>query len=160
MARFFWGQKSARRNMHWKSWDGMCVPKCFGGMGFKDLEIFNDALLGKQAWRLIHKDDSLLSRVLKAKYYPNSSFLDSYLGVGGSYSWRSVWSSKSLVKEGVIWRIGNGSNVNVWSNPWLADTEGRFVTSPVVEGITNVSDLVDLENMEWNYEVISTAFND
>lgn len=65
---------------------------------------------------------------MKEKYYPNSSFLDSSLGFAGSYSWRSVWSSKALIKEGAIWRTGNGSRVNVWTVPWLTDSDGRFVT--------------------------------
>lgn len=137
----------------------MCSPKCVGGMGFKDLAVFNDALLGRQAWRLVHKEGSLLERVMKAKYYLNSVFLDAFVVYNGSFSWRSVWSSKSLLKEGLIWRIGNGSSVNVWKDPWVADDEGSFVTSSAVEGITNVSDLVDLSTMEWDAELIASVFN-
>lgn len=48
-------------------------------MGFKDLLVFNDALLGRQAWRLVHGDGSLLGNVMKAKYYPNCGFLESTL---------------------------------------------------------------------------------
>ncbi|XP_021733398.1 uncharacterized protein LOC110700199 [Chenopodium quinoa] len=160
MEKFFWGQKDIKRKIHWKSWEVMSTPKCLDGMGFKDIEIFNDALLRNQAWRLTHMEDSLLSRVMKAKYYSNCSFLDSHLGYGGSYSWRSIWSSKALVKEGMIWRIGNGTLVNIWNDPWVADAEGRFITSEVSENISKVSDLVDFENMEeWNVNLIGSLFN-
>lgn len=160
MARFFWGQKGMQRKVHWKSWEAMCNPKCIGGMGFKDLAIFNDALLGRQAWRLVHKEGSLLSKVMKAKYYPNCSFLDAYLGYAGSYSWCSVWSFKALLKEGIIWRIGNGARVNVWKEPWLTDEGGRFIMSNETEGITSVSDLIDMSRMEWNFYLISSIFNE
>ena len=70
MTRFWWGGKGEERKMHWLSWEKMCKPKCMGGMGFKDLRVFNDALLGKQVWRLSHYKNSLLSRVMSAKYYP------------------------------------------------------------------------------------------
>ncbi|XP_021731316.1 uncharacterized protein LOC110698225 [Chenopodium quinoa] len=160
MARSFWGQKGTRRKIHWKSWASLCTPKCLGGMGFRDLSDINDALLGRQAWRLVHKENSLLGKVMKAKYYPNCSFLESALGYGGSYSWRSIWSSKALVKEGVTWTIGTGSLVNVWKDPWLAVEHGRFVTSVEISEISLVSDLIDWDKMEWNVDLISECFNE
>ena len=36
-ARFWW---------HQKKWRELCSTKAFGGMGFKDLTMFNQALLG------------------------------------------------------------------------------------------------------------------
>ncbi|KAE8781173.1 Alanyl-tRNA synthetase [Hordeum vulgare] len=38
-----------------------------GGMGFRNLHLFNLAMLGKHDWRLLTKPDSLCARVLKAR---------------------------------------------------------------------------------------------
>jgi hypothetical protein len=54
----------------------MVLPKALGVMGFKDLIMFNQALLAKQAWRLITCPNSLCTRVLRAKYYPRGNLLD------------------------------------------------------------------------------------
>ncbi|XP_021767824.1 uncharacterized protein LOC110732214 [Chenopodium quinoa] len=129
-------------------------------MRFRDLRVFNDALLGRKAWRLVHKEESLLIKVMKEKYYPNCSFLDAALGYKGSYSWQSVWSEKSLVKEGVIWRIGTGSTVNIWNDAWLVDEQGRFVTSSESSSFSHVSELINFDSMEWNTELISKHFNE
>jgi hypothetical protein len=56
---FWWGSEKDKRKMHWVAWDIMLKPKIKGGMGFKDMRIFNQALLARQAWRLLQNPDSV-----------------------------------------------------------------------------------------------------
>lgn len=55
----------------------MCKPKHVGGMGFKDLISFNDALLAKHEWRIMNVRNTLLPSIFRAKYFPNGNFIDS-----------------------------------------------------------------------------------
>ena len=72
-ASYWWGDKEYKRKIHWKNWDSMCCSKLDGGLGFKELESFNLALLAKQWWRVIHNENSLSFKVLKGRYFPNTS---------------------------------------------------------------------------------------
>jgi hypothetical protein len=56
---FWWGDEEDHRKVHWMAWENMIKPKCKGGIGFRDMHLFNQALLARQAWRLIQNPDRL-----------------------------------------------------------------------------------------------------
>ena len=69
-------------------------------MGFRDLRLFNLAMLGKQGWRLIHEKDSLLYKCFKAQYFPQCQFLDATLSPNSSFVWRSILAAMPILKSG------------------------------------------------------------
>jgi hypothetical protein len=73
---YWWGSSEGKRKTHWMAWDQITKSKACGGLGFRDFRKFNQALLARQAWRLLSNPDSLCARVLKAKYYPNGQLQD------------------------------------------------------------------------------------
>ena len=73
LAGYWWGDCGSKKKVHWKAWDSLCCSKLDGGLGFKDFESFNLALLAKTWWRIIHNENSLCHKVLKARYFPKVS---------------------------------------------------------------------------------------
>ena len=113
-------------------------------------------MLGKQSWKLLSDSTSLLSRILKAKCFPRRDFLDANLGHNPSYTWRSLWSTQSLLTLGHRWKIGNGSQINVWSMPWIRNCPSlRPSTPPLVhhEDLT-VNYLLNPSLNSWNVPLI------
>ena len=108
----------------------MCKPKADGGMGFKDLRAFNLALLAKQGWRLIQNPGSLTHRVLKAKYFSESNFMEVQIGKKPSYIWRSLMEGRKVLDKGLRWSIENGQSVRIWGDRWLPTQNSFKVTSP------------------------------
>lgn len=97
----------------------MTRPKHCGGLGFWDIELFNLALLARQAWRVLVEPDSLSARVLKAKYFPSCDFLQAELGGAPSQIWRAVLNGRDTLKQGIIWRVGDGQSTNIWQHNWI-----------------------------------------
>lgn len=122
---FWWGAGKGKRKTHWRSWDILTKSKQGGGMGFRDIKLFNQALLARQAWRLLDRPDSLCARVLKAKYYPNGSLIDTSFSGNASPGWRGIEFGLELLKKGIIWRIGDGYSVRIWRDPWIPRAHSR-----------------------------------
>ena len=108
----------------------MCSPKKDGGMGFRDLRLFNKALLAKQGWKLIQHPNSLIGRIYKAKYYPHSSFLEAKVPNHSSFIWRSLASARDLIGKGSGSRVGNGNKIRIWQDNWIP-REGGFKVIPL-----------------------------
>jgi hypothetical protein len=161
MAQFWWGHKENDSKMAWLSWERLGMAKEKGGLGYRDLENFNLALLAKQGWRLLQQPESLVAKVFKQKYYPNGNFMDSQLGRNPSYAWRSIWNGKALLSEGLIWRIGNGQSVRIWGDRWIP-TPLSFLMQRSIGGLTpdaRVSSLIDEETCWWNFQLVQDNFS-
>ena len=99
MCNFWWRQWHQEQKLAWVAWKKMCKSKIHRGMGFQNLHAFNLAMLAKQAWRLLTRIDSLISRIYKARYFLFSDVLNAQLGYNPSYAWRSIYSSLEVIQE-------------------------------------------------------------
>ncbi|CAL9001623.1 unnamed protein product, partial [Prunus brigantina] len=159
VARFWWG-KSGKRSIHWKSWRNLCRPKCLGGLGFKIFEAFNQAMVAKQAWRLLENPSSLVGRILRARYFPNGDFLTAGYGQSPSLIWRSILWGRQVIENGLIWRIGGGTSVRVFHDKWIPKP---YTFSPLINrGLpleAKVSELIT-ESGGWNRSLLDLSFCD
>lgn len=160
MSRFWWGHKDSSHKMAWMAWKGMGRSKKMRGLGFRELDSFNVALLAKQGWRIINFPDSLVARVYQAKYFLGGSFLGSTLGRNLSFIWRSIWNAKSLIQDGMMWRIGDGKNVRIWNDKWVPATPSHTILSPIngLNADATVNEIINQGVNWWNIPLIEQLF--
>ena len=125
-----------------------------GGMAFRDMEIFNLALLARQAWRILTKDTSLSPRMLKAIYFPRSNLLEAELGSHPSQIWRAMLDACDILAQGIIHRIRDGESTGIWTHNWIS-REGmmRPLTSLMQNPPERVLKLIDVTIATWREDV-------
>lgn len=64
MSHFWWGNMTKQKGVHWKRWELLDDTKSQGGIGFRELEAFNKALLAKQIGRILQNPSSLVGQIL------------------------------------------------------------------------------------------------
>lgn len=80
----------------------MAQSKENGGLGFRDLYIFNRAMLSRQVWCSLLDPHSLCARVLNARYFLDGNLLKGTSKPDISYTWRIILKGAHLVKQGII----------------------------------------------------------
>jgi hypothetical protein len=159
MCRYWWSQNDEVNKMHWVGWEKMKLPKEDEGLGFRDLYSFNLAMLARQSWRILQAPESLCAQVLRAKYFPDGDLLAARPISGMSYVWRSILRGLEVFKEGIIWRIGDGTNVHIWDDPWFPSGVTRQPTTHKGEcNLIKVSELIDANSGSWNQALIEQYF--
>ena len=126
-----------------------------------DFTYFNQALLAKQLWRLWKSPDSLVAQIMKAKYYPDCSTLEAPLGKKPSFAWRSIQGTCNVVREGLIWRVGNGEKIRIWTDKWIWSPSTYKVQSPpsVLDPDATVSSLINNATNWWDEDLLNQVFS-
>jgi len=158
--RFCWGYNTGKQKIHWVKGELLCKMKNMGGLGFREMEAFNDALLAKQFWRLAKSENTLVASLLKAWYFPNCSIFEAELGSHPSFTWRSILSAGTLVEKGSRWLVGDGDTLDIWHSRWLprSVTFAPYTPKPLDGSISKVSDLIDYEQGGWKEGLIRELF--
>ncbi|KAL9659592.1 hypothetical protein QQ045_024399 [Rhodiola kirilowii] len=99
----FWWAKNGNKGISWLSQNILQRKKCEGGLIFKDLSVFNEAILMKIAWRIVKYPQLLMSQVLSAKYCKGRNILHAKLGASPSHIRRGIMRNIHTFLRGIWW---------------------------------------------------------
>ena len=152
LTRFWWDDSPEKKKKCWVAWETITAPKAAGGLGVRDIQAFNTALLAKQAWRIVSKPDCLLSKILRAKYCNKTSFLQVEPPKTASHGWRGILKGRNLLLTNLSKVIGDGESTRIWKDPWLSMSTPMRPLGPVCEENQDlvVADLLCRGSLEWN----------
>ncbi|XP_014623177.1 uncharacterized protein [Glycine max] len=160
---FLWGGDNDISKIPWVKWDTVCLPKVRGGLGIKDLNKFNEALLGKWGWQLANNPHQLWARTLVSKYGGWHALLYGRGSADISPWWKDLKSifhqqhHSSLINN-LRWKVGNGTKIKFWKDKWRGDDLTLKDKYPVLYQVSQQQDLTislmghHVDN-RWDWEI-------
>lgn len=102
----------------------MTTSKSMGGLGFRELQTFNQSLLTKMAARVIGEPTALWVKILKGVYFPNGDFMEAKKGGRASWACSSIIFEREVLKREGLWTVRSGDKIRIYSDPWLTSKSG------------------------------------
>ncbi|KAL7166771.1 hypothetical protein ACSBR2_037449 [Camellia fascicularis] len=162
LVRNFLWKSNSDRGICWKKWLHVCFPREWGGLGFRDLRCFNQALSAKQAWRIMSNPELLLSKVLIGKYCQVRPFLQVPEVKNITWGWRSILWGRDLLNTRVQWAVGNGKNTSPFEDQWIP-----MMTNPMrgsamsrMLPLMRVEHFIDYEQRRWRTNLVRPTFQE
>ena len=120
---FLWGGFEDERKFHLVNWKTACLPLQGGGLGIRNMAIFNKALLGKWLWRYSTESSSLWRQVIDSKYGGQerdwcSNIVRSTHGVS---LWKHIRAGWDVFSNHISHKLGDGSRIRFWHDTWCGD---------------------------------------
>ncbi|XP_078175152.1 uncharacterized protein LOC144568653 [Carex rostrata] len=155
--KFFWGKVDKQHYMALLAWEKVSAPISMGGLGLRDLQLMNKAMLLKMLWRMAAGSESLWVKQLQAKYLPRSKLWLSKRTSKCTSFWRGILALRDNLQPMVSWKLGDGSVCTTFAQPWfpqalLNDSQTR------VDRSETVNELVDEVTGNWDVNQISGRF--
>jgi len=104
-------------------------PVIQGGLGVRDLRLFNEALLGKWLWRFLNEKDNFWRKAIATKYGEEGLgwFPSAHLGSYGYSLWRYIAKGWEKFSPFFSFKVGDGSSIYFWHDRWCDDTPLRDI---------------------------------
>ncbi|KAK4384299.1 hypothetical protein Sango_3074900 [Sesamum angolense] len=135
------------RNFLWKggtesggykiAWEQVCKPTSHGGLGIRNIQTMNNALMGKHLWQILTKKHDSLWVSWISRYRLRHGTLWAANDKEGSWIWKKLLKLRRQLIKGIQFRVGDGTEFKLWLDPWHPDGAliHRCPHGPLVTGL-------------------------
>ncbi|KAL2905400.1 LINE-1 retrotransposable element ORF2 protein [Bienertia sinuspersici] len=96
---FLWSGQWHSNKPGYISWENVCRPKKEGGMGFKRIQQWNVANMGRYVWAIETKQDSLWLKWVNSVYIRGQEWWNYEPSKDASWYWKRICAIKEKIKE-------------------------------------------------------------
>ncbi|GMH30433.1 hypothetical protein Nepgr_032276 [Nepenthes gracilis] len=117
--RFLWNGSSEGKTNAKVAWADICYPKSEGGLGLKNLQAQNKALICKLLWRILSKDpDSAWSSWVHKTRIKDRCIWTLKVPDSAPWSWKKIMNLRPVMCAHTSKIIGDGMDTFVWQDHW------------------------------------------
>jgi len=78
---------------------------------------------------------------------------------GSSYTWQSVLVGLECFKQGYIWRVGDGTQINIYEDNWIPGSHNmKIQTNRGNNIVTMVDELINPVDSTWDIDLVRSIF--
>ncbi|GKB69868.1 hypothetical protein Tco_0931280 [Tanacetum coccineum] len=105
----YFDKGSMRKGKAKVAWDVVCLPKDEGGLGIRQLDLFNKALMAVHVWKILTMKESLWVTWIHLHKIKDRNFWDLPCQGKMSWAWRKVLQLRPYIRKFVWHTIGDGA---------------------------------------------------
>lgn len=138
---FLWGKNAGdARGISLINWETTILPKKWGGMGLRNIELQNISLLLRWLWQL-YQDQSSIWKYWALRLCERANGQDGPMLWlrQGSFFWSQLLKIESLFQWFTSWSIKSGQNISLWFDRWQHEalrTHGDGLPRPAAYAIS------------------------
>ncbi|KAL0295720.1 UNVERIFIED_CONTAM: hypothetical protein Sangu_3187900 [Sesamum angustifolium] len=139
------------------AWEQVCKPTLHGGLGIRNIQTMNNALMGKHLWQILTKKHDSIWVSWISRYKLRHGTLWAANDKEGSWTWKKLLKLRHQLIKGIQFRVGDGTEFKLWLDPWhpAGALIHRYPHGPLVTGIpldSPLSTVITEGNWNWPSE--------
>ncbi|KAL0291001.1 UNVERIFIED_CONTAM: hypothetical protein Sradi_7037300 [Sesamum radiatum] len=139
------------------AWEQVCKPTSHGGLGIRNIQMMNNALMGKHLWQLLTKKQDSIWVSWIMKYKLKQGTLWAANDKEGSWTWKKLMKLRTHLIKGIQYRIRDGTEFKLWLDPWHPDGAllHKYPHGPLITGLpmdSPLSTVIVGDNWQWPSE--------
>lgn len=117
-SRFLWSGDIEKKNGAKIGWNQLCLPMNEGGLGLRNLKIWNLTLCLRLIWVLFCNHKSLWGCWIKENRIKHRIFWEQEPKGHSSWTWKALLSLRNAASAFLMARMGKGNHTTFWHDVW------------------------------------------
>ena len=118
LKNFLWSQGETSKGKAKVAWENICKPKKQGGLGLKDIGVWNKAMITKHLWNIAEDKNTLWVKWISTVKLKGRSIWAVIEDASDSWGWRNILRLRQEVRQNIVTKVGDGKKASMWFDNW------------------------------------------